>query len=284
MRQLKVIFLILIILQGCKNSPHFISGNQDCPVIVSLLPSVTEDLILLDALDCVSGFTAFCSPADSLPGRIVGNVTEVNVENIILIKPDIVFASSLTPSSDLKVLKNSGIQLYMVPKQTSFDDICREFVTIGKYAGKERLAVEMVERYKQKIDSIKNVIPAMDKKPKIFIQLGANPLFAVIPETFMDEYITIAGGENIFKDLKHGVVTRESVISRNPDVIFVTTMGMVGEKEIEVWKNYKTINAVKNNRIYLIESDISCVPTPANFVASVQYIVDKLYFDAPENK
>jgi iron complex transport system substrate-binding protein len=36
---------------------------------------------------------------------------------------------------------------------------------------------------------------------------------------------------NIASDLTRGAITRESVIIRNPDIIFIVTMGIAGEEE-----------------------------------------------------
>jgi hypothetical protein len=48
---------------------------------------------------------------------------------------------------------------------------------------------KIVEYQKRRLDSIKKSIPK-GKKPKIFIELGAKPLFTAVPNTFMDDFIT----------------------------------------------------------------------------------------------
>ena len=42
-------------------------------------------------------------------------------------------------------------------------------------------------------------------------------------------------------------------------------MGLEAEKEMKKWKKYKTMNAVKNNRIYILDSYQLCSPTVINF-------------------
>jgi iron complex transport system substrate-binding protein len=47
-------------------------------------------------------------------------------------------------------------------------------------------------------------------------------------------------------------------------------MGIVGEREKEVWLRYKTIDAVKNRRIFSLDSYRVCSPTPVSFVETVK--------------
>jgi len=63
------------------------------------------------------------------------------------------------------------------------------------------------------------------------------------------------------------------VIKRNPDTILIVTMGIVGEREKEVWLRYKTIDAVKNRRIFSLDSYRVCSPTPVSFVRTVKELV-----------
>jgi hypothetical protein len=54
------------------------------------------------------------------------------------------------------------------------------------------------------------------------------------------------------KDLTHGTVGREFVIAKNPDYIFIATMGIVGEEEKKIWSKYPNLNAARNNRIFIV--------------------------------
>ena len=128
---------------------------------------------------------------------------------------------------------------------------------------------------KHKIDSLRNTINPNNNK-KIFFQIGAKPLYSVVKNTYMDDYIKFLNCNNIFSDLNSGTVTRESVIQRNPDIIFIVTMGIVGNEEINLWSNYKRINAVKNNKIFVLNSDIACSPTPMFFVDTFKDMVKNI--------
>ena len=56
-------------------------------------------------------------------------------------------------------------------------------------------------------------------------------------------------------------------------------MGMVASEEKSKWMSFDKLNAVKNNRIYTIDADKACSPTPLSFVETLKEIVDFLYMD-----
>ena len=83
----------------------------------------------------------------------------------------------------------------------------------------------------------------------------------------------MAGGRNLAHDVKTSAFSREEVIRRNPDIILIATMGVAGEREKEAWKGYKTIEAVKKGRIYIVDAFRVCSPTPLSFVETVREFV-----------
>jgi iron complex transport system substrate-binding protein len=68
-------------------------------------------------------------------------------------------------------------------------------------------------------------------------------------------------------------MTRESVLMKNPDVIIVATMGGFGEEEKKIWESYAVLKAAVNNKIFLIDSETSCSPTPVNFAKAFADVV-----------
>lgn len=84
--------------------------------------------------------------------------------------------------------------------------------------------------------------------------------------TFIDELIRIAGGTNVFGDLEGWkIVSIEDLLARNPDIIIVNSgTGMGGKTNILYdWtmKELKDVKAVKEGRVYVIDSDIISRPS-----------------------
>ena len=62
--------------------------------IISLAPSLTENVYLLGCADKLVGVTTYCEfPAEAKSKEKVGNLLEPNIEKIITLKPDLVLAT-----------------------------------------------------------------------------------------------------------------------------------------------------------------------------------------------
>jgi iron complex transport system substrate-binding protein len=242
------------------------------PRIISLSPVITEWLYLLGLENSVAGVTTYCNkPSRAKNKEKIGTVLEVNVEKIMGLNPDVVFAMSLTNTKDLKKLKSMGINVITFDIPKDFEKLCEVSLRVGSAVGKENEARNIVKTSKMKVYDIKKKT-AQRPKQKVFVQIGAKPLFAATHEFFVNDYIELAGGINIFKEAMSGLISREEVLKRNPDVILIATMGISGEDEMRIWQKYKTINAVKQNRIYIVDPDRMCSPTPVSFAGYLEEI------------
>ncbi len=220
---------------------------------------------MLHAEDKLVGATSYCTQAVDDGKETVGSTIDVNVEKIFALRPDLVLTMELTKLQDLEAMRKIGLNVVVIPTPKTFDEICAQTIEIGKLIDAEDAAVEVIQKTKETVNSIINKNPQDGEKQKIFFQIGANPIFTVLENTFMDEFIVLNNGENIACGLTRGTMTRESVLVRNPDVIIIATMGGFGEEEKKIWQSYKGLEATKNKRIFLIESEIACSPTPDNF-------------------
>jgi iron complex transport system substrate-binding protein len=257
-------------------------NNTTNQKIVSLTPSITKQLVLLDVEDRIIGHTSYC-PKDSLDNsELVASATEVNVEKIATLQPDVVLVSTLTKKKVIDNLRKLGIKVRYMDMPKSFDEICTQMTKLGKILNEREKAKAIVKRERNRVDSLQNTIPENNKKLKFFIEIGANPLFAATSESFMHDYITYANGKNIAAGLKSGTISRESVIVKNPDVIVIVTMGIVGKEEKQIWKEYPNLNAAKKDNIFVIDSDQASSPTPVSFTKVLGKIINLVYHK--ENK
>lgn len=249
---------------------------QEAKRIVSLVPWVTKSLYLMGEQTRLVGCTSFCpvEASDHIP--VVANAMDVNIEKILLLKPDVVIASSLIKPETIDNLKKLGVKVVLQPYPKSFEEICTYFTQIGELVGQGIKAKTIVSQQKDRLARLKSKIPT-GKNPKILIQIGAKPLFCAVPETFMDDFISFSGGKNIAEKLKLGSVTREYVLKQNPDIIFIVTMGIVAEEEKKTWKSYQALSASKNKKIFILDADKTCSPTPILFVDALEEIIQLSY-------
>ncbi len=269
-RESKLFFLIVFVL--CFNTPVFSQKR-----IISLGPSLTEELYLLGAEKKIVGCTTYCK----CPKQKVGNAIEVNVEKILSLKPDLVLATSLTNQRDIEKLNALGINVVTFKTPRNFSEICEQFLRLARIVKKEQKAKEIIKQANTEIEVIKKRIKGLPR-PRVFIQIGARPLFTAPKDLFINDLIELAGGINIASS-KTGLYSREKVIEDNPDVIIIVTMGIVGEREKRQWETYKVVEAVKRKRIYFMDSKKVCNATPLNFIEALKEIVKLIHPEIKEN-
>lgn len=251
---------------------------DSCPHrIISLGPTVTEKLYIMGAQDDIVGVTTYCCrPARAALKEKVGNVTYVNVEKIIRLKPDLVLATALTDAHVIKTLRQIGIRTEILHEPTSFKELNEQFVSLGRMLGREQEALKIVARAEEQVRAISHRV-ANQRKIKVFCQIGAHPLFAAVGDTLLNDFIERANGVNIAKAAKIGFYNREEVIRQDPDVIIIVTMGMAAENERRAWQRFKSIKAVRNGRVFIMDAYRTCSPTPLTFADALAEIAGLLH-------
>ena len=246
--------------------------------IVSLGPTATKQLFLLGVGEKIVGDTIYCTHPEAAKSITkVGNVVNINVEKILELKPDIVFSTGLTNNKQLNKLRKLGVnKIIRFYQPKSYEDLCGQFLSMGKSVGKEKLAQEMIKESRKKIEEIKNITKNLSKV-RVFVQIGSNPLFAVTGETFINDIINFAGGINVAENDDNGIYSLEKVIEKKPDVIIISLMGEQNNKEITTWEKFTSIPAVINSKIYKISSFELCSPNAVSFPNVVKKVTKMLH-------
>jgi iron complex transport system substrate-binding protein len=245
--------------------------------VISLAPSATESLYELGIDEELIANTVYCSDGNFKKEKI-GTVTEPNIEKIISLNPDLIIA---TKEGNYKTVIEKMIRLkltvYVMEPYSDFEDVCNNFQTLADYLGKSDEAKKIITDVKEEILNLSNETVNKNKE-KIFWEVGANPIFTVGKQSFVNEYNKYINGINVFEniDMRYPNISAESVIEKNPDIILLVNMGDVSDQEIYKWNKYKNIAAVKNNKIYLLEADDIFTPTPKKFLNGIKVLRKKL--------
>ena len=272
----KLIFVFLIL--NFQFSIFNLSANAQYKRIVSLAPSVTESLYELGAGGEVVGITVYCPKGESKK-EIVGTLLEPDFEKIIALKPDLI-VSTMEGNSKAAVekLMRLGLNVYTAGTSQSFEEICANYFALAQKIGKGGNAAQIIKEARENIEVIYNNI-AVENTQSVFWEVGAKPLYTAGKQSFVNDYNRYAKTENIYKDLnaRYPQIDVESVLSKNPDIIVLVSMGDITESEIEKWKKYKTLKAVKNNRIFMLDANDIFTPTPKTFANGVKILAEKIF-------
>ena len=234
--------------------------------IVSLAPNITEILFSLGLDEEIVGVSIHCNFPEKAKNKVrVGSYISLDFEKVTSLKPDLIIATGVGNTRDMvDRLGKLGFQTYVIyPK--NFEDILKSIAHIGQVVNREkeaRMIIEGMRKRSQRVIELTKGLP----RPKVFIQIGDAPVVTVGQGSFADDLIRLAGGENIAKKEKE-VYPRfgmEEILKRSPEVIVISSMNPKGDyqKILQEWTRWKTIPAVKNGRIHLIDSDLLDRPSP----------------------
>lgn len=270
---MKILTTLFICFFTLLHTSEFLYSEQDYPQrVISLGPAITEELYILGVEAKLVGCTVYCQrPPKAKEKEKVGTALEVNLEKVVSLKPDLVLATSLTNPEAKEKLANLGIKVITFPEVRSFSQICEHFLELGRIVGKEKEAVEIIGIAKDKVGSIKKRTQNL-QRPKVFIQIGTRPLVTATGDSFINDFIELAGGINSTQGSKNMLYSRERVLVDNPDVIIIVTMGIDGDGEKRIWQQFQSLKAVKNNQIYILNPDRVTSPTPLIFVETLEEI------------
>ena len=234
--------------------------------IVSLAPNITEILFSLGLDEEIVGVSIHCNFPEKAKSRVrVGSYISLDFEKITSLKPDLIIATGAGNTRDMvDRLEKLGFKTYAIfPK--NFDDILQSVGHIGQVVNREKEARGIIEGMGKRKQRVVGLTQGLSP-PKVFIQIGDAPIVTVGKGSFADDLIRLAGGENIAGKEKE-VYPRfgmEEILKRSPEVIVISSMNPKGDyqKILHEWSRWKTLPAVKNGRIHLIDSDLLDRPSP----------------------
>jgi iron complex transport system substrate-binding protein len=195
----------------------------------------------------------------------VGSYINVDFERIVFLKPDLIIATGAGNTREMvERLEKLGFPTYVLfPKNLS--DILKSIFHLGRVVNREKEASRVVQEMNQRSQRVVERVKGLPR-PRVFLQIGEAPLVTVGKGSFADDILQLAGGENIASTEKemYPRVGIEEVLKRAPEVILISSMNPKGdyEKILQEWSRWKTIPAVKNGRIHLINSDLIDRPSP----------------------
>ncbi len=234
--------------------------------IVSLAPSLTEMLYYLGLGDRVVGVTTFSDyPPEAARKPKVGSYAHLNVEKIIELNPDLVVGTKDGNSPTvIHLLEQAGIPVYIVnPRRVK--DVGTTLYDMARLCGVEEKGRLLSQRLAHKVQYVQDKVKGL-RRPLVFLQINLRPIITVNKNTIHNDVIRLAGGINMAENepITYPTISLEEVLKRRPEVIVISSMERGGrfEKARQDWMRWKSIPAVRDNRVYLLDSDCLDRPSP----------------------
>jgi iron complex transport system substrate-binding protein len=275
---LVLVVLSMVVLVGCQAETPIGNYTDDLgrtvqikgapQRIISLAPSNTEMVYALGLEDRLIGVTTYCNYPEAVKDKPkVSEYSNVDIEKIVSLQPDLVLADSIHKATVIPALEKLNIPVLAVIPE-NLEKILSDLELIGKATGESKAADKLVASLQTRIDLVKGKIENLkpEDNPRVFFLTWHDPLWTAGSGTLINDLMTRAGGINIAFDLNgHSQIDLETVIQRNPQIIFVMTSMGDQSTSLDFIKSeprFQATDALKNNQVYSIDTDIFGRTTP----------------------
>jgi iron complex transport system substrate-binding protein len=234
--------------------------------VVSLAPSITEIVFALDQGHRLQGVTTYSDfPPEAVKLPKVGSYVHLDLEKIVALKPDLCIAiKDGNPRVIAQRLESLKIPVYAVDPN-NLETIMKTVLEIGTLLNAKDRANQLVQNMDLRIQKVKSLVAKTTHRPRVFLQIGVSPIVSAGTHTFIHELIVIAGGTNLAAGpIPYPRFSREKVLALSPEIIIITSMARsaVFEKVKAEWEKWPNMPAVRNQRIYVENSNFFDRPTP----------------------
>jgi len=279
-------------LEGLEDYAFRISKRPER--IISMAPSCTEILFAVGAGDSVVGVTEYCDYPPEVEEKkekgeieVIGGYSTPSFEKIVDLEPDLITGAYGNPDDVIYRLIELGYPIY-AQNPKNIDEIFTHIKITGAIT-------KCTENTTSLLDDLKGAIEEIEERTELLEEEQRPRVFRPCPgfwtcgnETFMNDVIETAGGENIAAKYFLGwqALGIEEIIGENPQVILcpATEEGeSLAYEQIMSEERLKVVDAVRNSRVYLINGDLICRPGP-RVVNATGIVHECLYglFNIPE--
>jgi iron complex transport system substrate-binding protein len=230
--------------------------------IVSLAPNITEILFAIGLKDEIIGVTLDSDyPPDAVSKRKVGTFWQPDIEAVVAARPDLVITLGFEQQRNLaERLRRIGYKNLIVNIE-KVSDLFEAIERIGAVTGRRQQASELINRIRTELQQLATRI-ASEPKVRVLWIVQREPLRVAGRDTFINEMIELAGGENAIGPTVHKYppIGSEQVAACNAEVIIEPTMGRQDLESqrngaLQYWSKFKHLPAVTSGRIYVIDGD-----------------------------
>ena len=262
-RLLHLFVLALLVAAGGRSSSAADADAAPPRRIVSLVPAVTQMLYAIGAaprLVAVSNYDR--EPPEVAQLARVGGLLDPDTERILALRPDLVIVYQAQHELEQR-LTQAHIRYF----EYAHKDLANVSSTLralgdvlGTRAGAERVATGI----EAKLRAIAARVAGLPR-PRVLLVISRDPqslrnIYADGGYGFLHDMIAIAGGREIFDDVKRENVqpSTELILARRPEVIIELRYGgaVTRPDDLSPWQALPSLPAVRNHRVYELVGDV----------------------------
>ncbi|MEW6982173.1 cobalamin-binding protein [Colwelliaceae bacterium 6471] len=233
------------------------SEQQTLPKIIALSPHIVEMLFDIGAGEQIIGTSDFADhPEQAKTIPRIGNYLRLQIERVIELQPDIIFAwKSGNPSDDLARLKTLGFNI-VYSQPNTFADIAHEMKYFAELTGHREHGARVAAQFIKDLNTLQ--ARYQDKAPiQVFYELWSRPLTTIAKGSWPQQHLQICRAVNPFEQAStpYPQVNIERVLQAPIELIIQPLSINQKDREGFNWEDWPSISAVKANRIIRPDAD-----------------------------
>jgi ABC-type Fe3+-hydroxamate transport system substrate-binding protein len=232
--------------------------------IVSLSPSTTELVFALGAGDRLVGRTRWCDyPAAASRVPNVGDGMPPNIEAVLARSPDLVLVyRSAANAAALARFRDAGIPALSLTLD-HLADVPRLARLLGPLVGHAAQGDSLALAFETAIAEQARQSDALpdSARPRVLLLAWEQPPIVIGAGSFQSEMLSLAGGRNLFADVRapSTTVSIEAIAARNPDLVLVGDSSTPNLASNPTWR---AVGAVRERRFVRLATPAFGRPGP----------------------
>jgi iron complex transport system substrate-binding protein len=206
-------------------------------------------------------------PAEAHDTPRVGGFTTFRVDRILALEPDLVLAfSDLQADVTAELIRAGRTVLCTNPR--SLDEILRALLLVGGALGLAERARALVQDMRDEIRQVREYSSVWPDRPRVYFEEWPDPPIAGI--RWVSEIVEIAGGRDIFPELRREAAARARVVDaaevarRDPQIVLASWCGKpVDIESMRRRPGWEALSAVRNGEIHALDGADILNPGPA---------------------
>lgn len=288
---LAVLVILAAGLMGCSKAvktddDHTVSGikivddlgkeivlQEPARRIISLYSAHTENLFALGLDEEIIGVsTREAYPPEALEKPAFDYRSDP--EKVLAQHPDLVLIRPFIKRSSpdfVQALENAGVTVACLypEKFEQFDDYIRKLAVL---TGKEKEAEKKLREFHRRLDEIHNQTKDIKNKKKVFFESTERNYRTITPDSTPAKILRIAGGINVAEDAKPirkgssiAPYGAERILAKAGEIdVYIVQQGAMNSatpSSIKKRPGFRTIKAVKEDQVYVIDEKLVSSPT-----------------------
>lgn len=221
----------------------------------------------------------------------VGHVYNVNIEKVVSLKPDLVIGNVKQHEKFRDILESNHIPvIYLQPK--TYDEVKACFAVIGQVYGTKDVVDKKIAAMDRSIDEIRSNLPKTQEKIVILHATPSN-VSVELENSIAGCVAKMLGFTNVASGSKaidgkpdKTPYSMEALVEKDPDVLFITSMGDHAKIEARLKKDvqgnpaWNSLRAVKNGKVYVLPERLFLLNPGLKYPEAVRFMAKDVFPEA----